>query len=308
MPQRLGDRPVLVALAGAVSLTFSGIFFRFADVSATTGAFLRCLYAVPLLWLLARWEDRRFGARSRRARLLALAAGAFLAVDLVLWHRAIEEVGAGLGTVLANLQVVLVGLLAWLVLRERPPGRALMAIPVALVGVVLISGVLETGAYGEDPTLGGVLGVGASLAYSGFLLALRESSRDLRRPAGPLFDATAASAVVAGLIGLALADLDPLPPPSAQAWLLLLALSVQVGGWLVIAVSLPRLPAALTSVLLTLQPVLSVVFAAITLDERPSALQLLGAAAILVGLVVATTGRSARRPEPEPGYAPARAR
>ncbi len=78
----------------------------------------------------------------------------------------------------------------------------------------------------------------------------------------------------------------------------MLALSSQVLGWLLITVSLPRLPAVATSLLLTLQPVATVVFAAILLGEDPSPLQLVGAAAILAGLVVASVGRSSRVPEP----------
>jgi len=58
-------------------------------------------------------------------------------------------------------------------------------------------------------------------------------------------------------------------------------------------VSLPRLPAALTSVLLTLQPVLSVLFAAAILGEAPSALQLVGVAGVLAGLLLASSGRRA---------------
>ena len=40
--------------------------------------------------------------------------------------------------------------------------------------------------------------------------------------------------------------------------------------------------------LLTLQPVLSVLFAAVLISERPSALQLVGVAAILSGLLLAS--------------------
>ena len=43
----------------------------------------------------------------------------FFAIDLVAWHEGIEQVGAGLATVLGNLQVVFVGLLAWMFLGER---------------------------------------------------------------------------------------------------------------------------------------------------------------------------------------------
>ena len=49
-------------------------------------------------------------------------------------------------------------------------------------------------------------------------------------------------------------------------------------GWLLITVSLPRLPAALTSVTLTIQPVGSVLLGVILLGEEPSALQLAGVA------------------------------
>ena len=274
---------MLAALVGAFCIAFSGILFRVAHVSPSTGAFFRCLWAVPPLWLLARREDGRYGPRSRRARLLAAAAGAFFAVDLVAWHHAVEEVGAGLATVLGNLQVVLVGPIAWLLLKERPRARTLIG----------------SGAYGRNPGLGVLYGIVTALSYAGFLLTLRHGSADLRRVAGPLADATIVAAVGSALLGLAFGELDLTPSLRAQGWLVLLALTSQVLGWLVIAVSLPRLPAALTSVLLTLQPVLSVLFAAAILGEAPSAFQLLGVAAVLAGLVVASAGRR------DPAAAPA---
>jgi drug/metabolite transporter (DMT)-like permease len=237
-----------------------------------------------------------------RARQLAWLAGAFFAADLVLWHNAIEQVGAGLATVLGNTQVVLVGLIAWLLWRERPQAASLVAIPIVLFGVILISGVLEQGAYGENPALGAVYGVFTGLAYTGFLLALRQGGRSYLGPAGPLFDATLAAALGSALIGLAVGDLDLTPSPSAQGWLILLALSSQVLGWLLITISLPRLPAVVTSVSLTLQPVCAVLFAAAILDEAPSTWQLAGAACILSGLVISSLGRRAP-PPPEPELA-----
>ena len=303
MPRRLHDRPVLAALAGALAISFSGILFRVAHVSPTTGAFFRCLYALPVLWPLAVWEDRRYGPRPLKQRALAWIAGLLFAIDLVAWHQGIEEVGAGLATVLGNLQVVLVGLLAWAILRERPPGRSLVAIPVALVGVILISGAFEKGAYGRNPGLGVAYGILTALAYSGFLLVLREGNRDLRRPAGPLFDATLVCALGVIPIGLVWGNLDWTPGWKAQGYLLLLALSSQALGWLLISITLPRLPAALTSVLLTFQPVLSVLFAWAILGESPSALQLVGVALVLCGLLIVSAGRRQEQ-RPEPGYVP----
>lgn len=284
-----------VAVAGALTIAFSAILVRKADVAPATAAVFRCAYAVPLLAVIAAWERRRFGARSPRERRLALIAGVLFAADLICWHQAIADVGAGLATVLGNLQVVLVGVVAWAVLAERPEARVIGAIPVVLAGVVLISGVIGTGAYGDDPARGVVFGVLTALTYAGFILVLREAGRDDRRPAGPLLDATASAALVAALAGVVIGDVDFAPSWPAHGWLALLAVSSQVVGWLLISVSLPRLPAALTSVLLTIQPVGSVILGVILLGEDPSLLQLSGVALVFAGVMVATLG-PVRRP------------
>jgi drug/metabolite transporter (DMT)-like permease len=282
------------AVAGALIIAFSAILVRKADVSPATAAVFRCAYAVPVLGLLAWIERRRHGPRTRREIRLSLWAGAFFAADLICWHYAIADVGAGLATVLGNLQVVLVGVLAWMTLGERPEARVVYAVPIVLFGVVLISGVLGHGAYGADPVRGVIFGVATGLTYAGFILVLRQSGRDLRRPVGPLFEATASAAVFALIAGLIIGDVNLSPSWPSHAWLLVLALSSQVVGWLLISVSLPRLPAALTSVLLTIQPVGSVLLGVILLGEAPSALQLAGVVAIFAGIVVGTARLPAR--------------
>jgi drug/metabolite transporter (DMT)-like permease len=296
----VGQRPEPAVLVGAVAIAFSGILFRLAHVSPSTCAVYRCVWALPPLWLLARLENRRFGPKTGRAVWLAWLAGGFFAADLILWHNTIDQVGAGLATVLGNTQVVLVGLLAWALLGERPQRSTLAAIPVIGLGVVLISGAFEQGAYGSNPPLGALYGLLTGIAYAGFLLTLREGSRDLRRPAGPLFIATLASALGCAAIGTVVGDLDLTPTWAATGWLILLALSSQVVGWLLISTSLPRLPAVGTSILLTFQPVCSVLLAALIVDESPSLLQLAGAGCILAGLVTATVRRrSVSAAEPE---------
>jgi drug/metabolite transporter (DMT)-like permease len=290
---RIMARPALAAVAGALTIAFSAILVRLADVSPSTAAIFRCLYALPVLGALAVWEDRRFGARAPRDRRLAAAAGVFFAGDLIFWHHAIGDVGAGLATVLGNLQVVIIPFAAWAILGERIERRILVALPLVCSGVLLISGVLETGAYGEHPLRGVLFGFLTGLTYAGFLLVLRQGSSDLRRPAGPLFDATAVAAIAAIAAGLIVGDADLVPSWPEHGWLVTLGLTSQVLGWLLITVSLPRLPAALTSVTLTIQPVGSVLLGVILLGEEPSALQLGGVICIVGGLLAIARRRRA---------------
>lgn len=289
----------LVALLGVLGISFSAIFVRLADVSPSTAAVFRGVYALPVL-AIVWWFVRRSDRRRRAERLLAGAAGLFLALDLAMWHRSIGTIGAGLATVLANTQVVFVGLLAWALHRERPTRSALATIPFVFAGVVLISGMGRPDAYGSAPIAGALLGLGAGVAYSGFLLVFRASNRGLSHPAGPLLDATIGMTLGSLLGGVIDRGLDLVPHFPAHAWLIALALVVQVGGWLLIALALPRLPALETSVLLLVQPTCTMLWGYLIFDERLSVTQLGGAGLVLFGVavlslkgsVVAKTGKA----------------
>lgn len=263
------------------------------------------MFGLPLLALVAYAERRRYGPLPGRARRLALLAGLFFTGDLMFWHHAIEYVGAGLATVLGNLQVLIVGVVAWLFLGERPSRSTLVAVPVVLGGVVLISGIVGAGAYGEDPALGVVLGVLTAICYSGYLLLIRLGGRDARRPAGPVAISTVAVAVAATGVGAVGGDLDLTPGPESLFWLAMLGITAQSIGYLAISISLPRLPAVVTSIILLAQPPTTVVLAMILLDERPSPAQLLGVVLVVGGIALATVpvaqlrdrlSRTARRP------------
>ncbi len=284
----LSARPKLSALLGALCIAFSGIFYRFSAVEPATATFFRCAYALPILALVAWLEHRRHGGLDRRAVRLAAVAGIFFAADLTFWHHAIEHVGAGLATVLGNLQVLIVGFVAWLLFGERPSRAILVALPIVLVGVVLISGLIDADAYGENPPLGVLLGALTAFSYAGYLLAIRRSGRDPRRPAGPVTVATLATAIAAAAVGVPLGELDVVPTWPAHGWLLLYGVTSQSLGYLLISISLPRLPAVLTSIILLAQPVATVVLAMILLAEAPSLPQLLGVGLVVGGIAIAT--------------------
>jgi drug/metabolite transporter (DMT)-like permease len=303
--------PAAVATAGAVCISSSAVLMKLAGTSPSVTALGRCALALPLLGGLAWAEGRRGAPRlPSRSRWLARLAGVFLAGDLVLWSHAIDAIGAGLGTVVPNLQVLIISLLAWLFLGERPRRSLVLASPVMLAGLVLVGGLAHVGgarAYGTDPALGLVYGMAVAVLYAIYILTLRQATSSQGPPSGVarpavaavLFEATAGAAVAAALLGLVLNDyrlgLDA-SPWAALGWLALLAVTSQVIGWLLITVSMPRLPAGMIGALLLVQPAGSVTLGYAFLGERPSVLQLAGVALVLAGVVVAVSGAGSGGP------------
>ncbi len=279
------------ALAGALIVSFSAIFFELSEVNAVTGSFFRAAYAVPVLvvlWLARRSEDKR----PPRLRWLALGAGIALGIDVVLWHTAINYIGTGLATLLANSQVVIVAVAAWLLQGERPTRRVLIAIPVVLVGIAMISGVGQEEAFGDDPLLGAALALVAAFFYAAFLLGYRASNTGGGPTAGPLLEATFGAAVASWAIGSVNGDLNLEPTWPGHGWLLALAIGAQVIAWLMIGYALPRLPAVETSTIILLQPAMTMVWGALIFDERPSSIQLAGAVLVLAGVGAVALARA----------------
>ena len=285
-----GPPPVLLATLGAACISASAVLIKLADTGTASAAFYRSLLALPLLTVLAALEQRRRGPRSLRSRLGAMLAGVFLAIDLVLWNHAIADVGAGIATLLGNLQVVFVTVAAWLLFRERPGRGFFLALPVVLAGIVLVSGLADH-AQGLHSVAGIEYGLGTSIAYAAFLLILRQTSAAAPHVAAPLAEATLGATAGAAALGLVVGGWQLDIGWHAFGWLLLLALTSGTAGWLLITSSLPRLPASLSSLLLLLQPVVAILLAAVVLGEHPTPLQLAGAVLVCGGILAATRAR-----------------
>ena len=107
--------PRLLTLLGVIIISFSAIFVRLAEVTPTTAAFFRTVYAIPFLALLWWWR-RRDDRRDRRLRAMAFAA----VLGQVLLTMGLGKVPAARGTALSNLQVAFALLYGILFFSEIP--------------------------------------------------------------------------------------------------------------------------------------------------------------------------------------------
>ena len=296
-------RTMLIALAGAVAISFSPVFYIFSGTNPSTGAFFRMLYALPALALLA-YLVRSSDTRSSRTRWMAFGAGLILAPDMLSYHSSMIFIGIGIATLIGNSQVIIVTLASWKLFGEKPNPAILISLPVVVVGLALISGIADSEPYGEDPVKGVIFGLMAAFFYSSFLILFRYSNRELAPSSSVQLDATAGAALgllVLGLLplsGYAIEPLDLQPIWPGHGWLIVLALLCQVAGWLAIAHALPRLPAAHVSFAVLLQPVLTLVWGYVILDQDGhSQNQVMGIFLVLSAIIAVTLYGSASSAE-----------
>ena len=296
-------RTMLIALAGAVAISFSPVFYVYSDTNPSTGAFFRMLYALPALALLA-YLVRKSDTRSSRTRWTAFGAGLILAPDMLSYHSSMIFIGIGIATLIGNSQVIIVTLVSWKLFGEKPNQAILVSLPIVIIGLALISGIADTDPYGEDPVKGVIFGTMAAFFYSSFLILFRYSNRELAPSSSVQLDATAGAALgllVLGLLPLSSIAIEPLelqPTWPGHGWLIVLAMLCQVICWLAIAYALPRLPAAHTSFAVLLQPVLTLVWGYIILhQEGHSQNQVIGIFLVLAAIIAVTLYGSASNVE-----------
>ena len=285
---------MLIALAGAVAISFSPVLYVYSDTNPSTGAFFRMLYALPALALLA-YLVRKSDTRSSRTRWTAFGAGLILAPDMLSYHSSMIFIGIGIATLIGNSQVIIVTLASWKLFGEKPNQAILVSLPIVIIGLALISGIADTDPYGEDPVKGVVFGTMAAFFYSSFLILFRYSNRELAPSSSVQLDATAGAALgllVLGLLPLSSVAIEPLelqPTLPGHGWLIVLAMLCQVAGWLAIAHALPRLPAAHVSFAVLLQPVLTLVWGYVILhQEGRSQNQVIGIFLVLAAIIAVT--------------------
>ena len=307
MPTPADDRRImLVALFGAMLLSFAPLLYIRSDTSPVTGAFFRMLYALPILIFLV-WYLNRDDPRAIRNRALAFSAGLLLAIDFVGYHSAIDYIGSGIATLIGNSQVVIVTLASWWMFGERPNRMIVFALPMVMLGLILISGIWDDEPYGDDPIKGVVGGIVAAIFYSSFLILYRFSNRIQAPSVNLQLDATAGAAMgllIAGIMPLSRLDIEPIDFSftwPGHGWIILLAASCQVIGWIAITYALPRLPAAHTSFAILLQPVLTILWGVIILSENPSIQQIGGMSLIFAAIIAVTMFGTAQTTSNESG-------
>ena len=312
----------LSLLTGVGLISTSAVLVTIAQVAPTISAFYRNFFAA-ILWLpillLCRPAALRFptfsGVRTQASPTSAVAMvggrfrlpgpamlvsllGLTFACDLWAWHRAILRLGAGPATLVGNLQVLFVSLLAVFLFGERLQKGYWLGCLLALTGIGMLT---LGGGLGHEVEAGVVYGLLTAFSYSLFLIVLKLLGQYETTAEQTLFWIACLSALVLAVMAVAEGRSLLLPAGPAVGWLLLHAFLSSVAGWWLIVRAMQHLPVSVTSTLLLLQPVLTSVWGWIFLGQRLSGVQVAGIVIAVVGIRLANQAPLLGRPSPSPG-------
>ena len=271
---------LVLAIAG---ISWSAVLVRWADAPGVVSALYRVLVAGAVLvpWRVLRGSRRPL---ERRAALTAVAGGVFFALDIALWNTSVMHTGAAVASILGNNTPLFVGLLTWLVLGRRPRRSFWIGLSLSLAGCLTI--MVKPSAGGAPITMyGNLMAIGGSAFFAAYLLTterVRQSMDTLT------FNTLAIAGSIATLLLLSVALGLPLTGYPPRAWVAMIALGLvsQLAAYYALVYALGHLPATITSVGLLAQVPSTAFLAWLLLAEPLSAVQIAGAAIVLVGIYV----------------------
>lgn len=277
----------IILAIGILSFSMVAILVRWANAPATVTGFWRMFIASLVLVVPFGLSTRR-AMPVRRPALVAIVAGFFLALNLVIWNTSALMTSAANATLLGNTSVVLVPLAAMLVFKLKLRGAFWLGVVMSVLGVTLI--------LGQDllahPTVGqgDVLALVSAIFYTIYLLMMERVRASLSTLAAWWLSTFTAAL---GLFVFSFILNEPLLGYTWTTYLIFgaMAILIQIGGFLSLNYAQGHLPAPLVSTTLLAQPVLTALIAVPLLGQSLALVQVIGGALVLIGIFVAHRSR-----------------
>lgn len=284
--------PHLRLYVGAVLISFSPVFVNLVSVPPTTSGFYRVFIGGLALigFVVLTGRSIRF---PRRVWQALVVSGVFYALDLWFWHRSILYIGPGLSTLLANLQVFFMMAAGVLLLGQRPSRLQLIAVPLAIAGLLMIVGP-DWQKLTPGYRAGVMLGVLTAASYAGYMLSMRAARVDAVH-AVPMREVGVMSLIAALLLGTSAAVEGvslAIPNIGDAGWLLAYGLLAHAVGLMFIASSLTRVTTTETGIALLLQPSLSFLWDVLFFGREVTPLEAAGAGLTLFAIWLGGRTRS----------------
>jgi drug/metabolite transporter (DMT)-like permease len=291
-----GRRTGALLVVGAATLwSTGGVGVKVAAAEPLVVAGLRSAFALAFMSAMLVVIVRRDGAASRAIgaalrRPLVWGAAASYALMVTCFVLAARRTTAANAIFLQYTGPIYVAVLGGPLLGERMSARDTLAVAACVCGMALAFG----GELGEGRAAGNALALVSSFGFAGLPLLLRLDQRRVASAHAPLVAMILGNAIAAAAAVPAIVASPPSGPLAARTYAVLVALGVfQIGlPYVLYGAAVRRLRALESSLIATIEPVLSPVWVVLATGETPSALALAGGAVIVVAVLTQAVGRA----------------
>lgn len=278
------SNPRIRLFIGAFMISFSPVFVSLVDVSPTTSGFYRVFFGGLVLTIVIIASRRRF-VFTRSIWMTLIFSALFFTADLWFWHRSILYIGPGLSTLIANMQVFFMMAAGIILFKQRPTITQLFAIPIAVLGLVVIVGIDWNG-LDSDYQLGIIFGFLTAISYTGYMLFMRQAQINSVYKL-PIREIAVMSILVSLFLALAaVIEGESLVISTSNDLLLLLAYGIcsHAAGLILIASSLTKVSTAEVGIVLLLQPSLSFIWDILFFNRSIILIESLGVLMVLFAI------------------------
>ncbi len=292
-------RAYAVLALGLTAVSLAAVFIRMAHaegISSLVVAAGRLGIAALILTpvTLPRYQSQ-LRSLLRRDLILIGLSGVFLGLHFIFWITSLEHTTVLVSVVLVTTSPLWSAGLEAVFLRARVSRPVLIGMLLAISGAVIISLPAEGAptALGSNPLLGSALALAGALAVSIYLVIGR--SVRSRLPLFPYIWLVYSVGAVTALTAVVVTG-TPVTGYSPTGYVLLLALALipQLIGHSAFNYVLEYLSATYVGISTQLEPVMSAIMAFFLFQEAPRAVQILGSAVVMAGVVLATLGQASQ--------------
>lgn len=249
-----------LVFAGAFCISFAALFVQGSAMDSTVIAFYRLLFGGVALLLVAIARRERIMPSPAMLKMTLLAAF-FFSGDLAVWHLCIVYLGPGIATILGNFQVFFLALVGVAFLGERLSARQIIAMPLAITGLVML---LEVNPLALPPGVakGLFFGLATAFFYCGYTLSVRKSQMGPEHlPAiANMAVISILSAILLGGMSLMQGASFAIPDMRSALYLAGLGIFCQGAGWVLLSMGLPHLPPSRAGLIMLTQPALAFIW------------------------------------------------
>lgn len=264
-----------------------GVVRKFIPLSSSQVAFFRGCIGAALLWGIATIQGKQlWTGLDKRSLWKLIITGALIGINWSLLFEAYRYTTVSVATLCYYMQPVILILLSVVFLSERMSLRKGLCIVFALIGMVLISGVLEPKEETNHSIMGILLALGAALLYA-FVVLLNKTITGVDSYSKTIIQLGAASIVQIPYLVLT-GEADVFELDITGIVLLLLISIVHTGiAYSLYFGSIEKIKTQTVALFSYLDPAVAVLCSAVFLQENMSVFGWIGAASIFGAILLA---------------------